>query len=216
MREKMLPWIRRVSLTLLACHVNKTHVLQVWTILPGGNTVQCQICSDGKTGEPKIMGRRFVAKHEATSRHQERHKRILFNLETRRIQQSLARASEKEQQPRDQQSPEFELCTMQDSPDEDVEALQAAENAEPDVADAEDLVPLSELWEVDDQDISLAPPPREEPLEQSFEDNDDALPDDEDMQLPTGASSSGGQHDQAEGESMYRISHKRAKVHVTS
>ncbi len=127
------------------------------------------------------MNRRYAAEHEGSSRHQELWKRAQFEAELQQIRLQ-------EQSSRDQESPEYDLWMLRDSPggqrvDPPTPSLQAAEDAEPDAAGPEELVPLSELWEVQDQDIDFASLPLEELPAESHEDEElpEGLREDEDM-----------------------------------
>lgn len=148
------------------------------------------------------MNRRHAHEHEASTRHQELQKRRQFNAGIQRVQ----RPHEKEPQLRNQHPTDSELCFDMYSPDaEHAELLspivRATEDAECDVADPEELIPLSELWEVQGQDINFVPQPLEELSEEPSE-HDNMLYEDEDIQpqMNAGPESDEEQQGQAQSE----------------
>ncbi|KAI0757876.1 hypothetical protein BC629DRAFT_1598264 [Irpex lacteus] len=168
---------------------------KVWTIVPGGNTVECRVCIDRVTGRPRVMERRRADIHASSSRHKAQVNKM--KLEERMQQQQLPPECE-EQQSGEPHPSDCEPATSRDPFEFESIELPASPPQVEDAGfdDPEGLAPLGDLWEVQDQEVEVSPSPCDEPLPEQDE-YGDLPPEDEEIVLTASSGFNGEQQGRA-------------------
>lgn len=144
------------------------------------------------------MERRRADIHASSSKHKAQVNKM--KLQERMQQQQLPPECE-EQQSGEPHPSDCEPATLGDSFDLESIELPAPPPQVEDAGfdDPEGLVPLGDLWEVQDHEVEVSPLPCNEPLPEPDE-WDDLPPEDEEIELTASSSFNGEQQGRAKGE----------------
>lgn len=148
--------------------------ISVWATLPGTTTaVQCKLCVNRATGCGQIVERRHIKQHELARRHQ-------LQYEELKHQQAV---DTHRRQPRADTNPRTDNCQRlldpsgrHPSPSQQpkkvssgyVATAHTESNTDADDTHGDELVPVSDLWDIQDEEIVVSVRQNEDSLRRSY------------------------------------------------